>query len=412
MSPSSLISRQLRALYTGALVSCVLCACATEVPTFYDYGSARQIDLETSLSHIESPWLWVVVVDDTPTPDGLDLRSQVAEQLIGWADAYHSWDPGVYTPQHIEVLIIGASDPLSARHPGNHSALRLVSKNATSANSASWENAIADGIRSVVTSEQRPATLLSSLEYWVNVLDGSTSPPDEAAATFVSELPERMWVNVFILSTRDDESPNASVSRFYLRDARVPITTCTNEYSKIYHASDSRLSEVSANLISACQPWFFRRGGVADGGYSCEEGTLARRENGQVACRVHAFIDIEQECPAEFGFVDPVNADGSRVPEIVELIDRGPTLTRRKCEVLQLEGAALSSCQSELACSDCLPGWCFREPFERDPVNHLVSTCAAQPGFSLEQFRFVNGTDTAARGDLRIRCAKELGPEL
>lgn len=243
MSPSSLIARQRTNVFAAALVSCVLCACATEVPTFYDYGSARQIDLQTSLSHIESPWLWVVVVDDTPTPDGLDLRSQVAEQMIGWADAYHSWDPGVYTPQHIEVLIIGASDPLSARHPGNQRALRLISKNATSANSASWENAIADGIRSVVTSEQRPATLLSSLEYWVNVLDGSTSPPDEAAATFISELPERMWVNVFILSKRDDERPNASVSRFYLRDAPVPITTCTKEYSKIYHASDSRLSE-------------------------------------------------------------------------------------------------------------------------------------------------------------------------
>lgn len=77
-----------------------------------------------------------------------------------------------------------------------------------------------------------------------------------------------------------------------------------------------------------------------------------------------------------------------------------PSITVRKCEVLQLEGAALEACTSTVACEGCEPGWCCSEVW-RELVNDVG--VADPPNEYFPGLRFVLGADSAA-GVYRVTC--------
>jgi hypothetical protein len=90
--------------------------------------------------------------------------------------------------------------------------------------------------------------------------------------------------------------------------------------------------------------------------------------------------------------------DGVRTAR-VEHTANGDT---RVCEIQQLDGAALTSCQSTLACTDCQPGWCATT------VPELVSDKYCIPGTHYPPFRFVLGASACAdptnAADITIVC--------
>lgn len=74
----------------------------------------------------------------------------------------------------------------------------------------------------------------------------------------------------------------------------------------------------------------------------------------------------------------------------------------RVCEIQQLDGPALASCQSTLACTNCQPGWCATT------VPELVPDEICAPGTHYWPFRFVLGAsaraDPTQAADITIVC--------
>jgi hypothetical protein len=116
--------------------------------------------------------------------------------------------------------------------------------------------------------------------------------------------------------------------------------------------------------------------------------------SGAAVCRITATYSGGDPCPTEVGWLDPMGADGVRAPSIAQ---DGASDTRT-CEIQQLDGAALASCQSTLDCSDCIPGWCATQ------VPDLRSSKYCGSGQFPWPFRFVQGADAGpeSASDLAI----------
>lgn len=102
--------------------------------------------------------------------------------------------------------------------------------------------------------------------------------------------------------------------------------------------------------------------------------------------------DDELECDPAAGALDPLGNDGKRHPTFTQNPDLGRV---RLCEIPQLEGPAGESCQHELDCTDCQPGWCATE------VPELLNACETSPPFP---FRFVLGAPAVGSFSVHILC--------
>jgi hypothetical protein len=117
-------------------------------------------------------------------------------------------------------------------------------------------------------------------------------------------------------------------------------------------------------------------------------------EAGSADCTVTARIAVDDRCPTELGWEDPLDAHGVPKPTIVR--DRDGEY--RSCEVRQLEGAALTSCRASLDCEDCEPGFCVTE------VPELLPSDRCQDGALFPPFRFVGGAGQARNATGVVTC--------
>lgn len=364
-----------------------------------------------------SPWLWVLIVDDAPTTRARLLRQQVAEKLIGWLDQVRSEscveadDVAVYLPVNLKVLIVPSSDPRAALHGGIVEDLDLDLANGTSETGALWESTVASSIQNLESDVIDDNDLFSSAMYWDELLRGEQLPEREEDSNFLSSIGENTHVDVFVATSRDDSSP------FEFRPLDFGSALPPNWRVLVSPSSDCSSSDETEFMQVAqwgggllCDQNLFRYGLVCDYGLDCVSTPPIALAEGQVACRILAYADPGLSCPKDLGWFDPVDIEGERRPLLGPDPHDPEGGVRRVCEIVQLSDQALRSCQIDIDCEGCAPGWCLREPFA-ESWDWRAQMCAEESAWNVTQIRLVNGSSSAADALLTIQCSLDVRSE-
>ncbi len=370
-------------------------------------GSAHQITVLDGAQR-PSPRVIVVVVDDAPTDFARAMRERVAQDFVAtyessylgsWASCRHDRDPAVWYPAERRALVVSPSRPLGEQiasyttHPG----LAWNTERYTAAEAQAWSQAVAAEIVGVETELDAPYRPLEAQAHTLRLLLGQQSPASEDEQLLIDGLPPHAVIEVYLATTRDDESPNVP--------SEYRVSEGSAEYGMVF-APDPTFTSCDLERVPFIQEWsgfeygsceaadFFGAGGGADCFGRCLPRPPLVSENGSAACRILAFTDSELPCSAELGWVDPISEGARRA-----LTTERNGVTSRICEVLQLEGAALDSCRSDLACSECQPGWCATN------IPDLWTQCY-QSGVDWP-FRYPFGTATGRGAEFEIICNTE-----
>lgn len=351
--------------------------------------------------------LWVLVVDDAPTERARALRTQLANEVLGFLDSWRAddctrrWDHAQHWPQRVQVLLIPSSDPSAALHAGVRAGLELDTANARSATDRAWEEELADAIMGLESEEERPNLVLAGLAYWGDLLSEARAPASDAEEAFLAGLPSDRWTTVLSFGTRDDESESSamqiSFGSLYGGEAKLDGECASGEGRELA----PRLNEA---LPVTCGAPYLRSNLACDLRPTCQHRWPTRSESGQVDCRALVNIDAAAGCPPEFGWLDPLAADGVRRPRWLMDPEGLPSGQYRQCEIRQLDGPPRAACENDFECVGCEPGFCFRGHFEDQPHDYLVRQCADRGAWSAEQFRFVLGAGSAQVGWGTVQC--------
>ncbi len=197
---------------------------------------------------------------------------------------------------------------------------------------------------------------------------GLRAPESEVENALLGSLEPTAWVRVLVASTRDDQGTDpiddlvepwgALLATEHLYETIVVAPFGTSEGS--CHATtalgSTRLfawasGNGATNLGWPCDA---PAGWLSEGesglcGDWCLSNPPLESATGAVACRVWVDQRDLSRCDQSKGRTDP-----NGVPTWVA---DGSTKYRR-CELRQLEGAALEACRTTLACDGCPAGWC------------------------------------------------------
>jgi len=349
----------------------------------------------------------LVLADDTQA--GAGVRDALTDAFDDWdADvARHSCpvpaDPAVWHPIDRSVVFVHPSSPgaLAYSSPAQDPALRLQTQQTFGPERTRWM----DAVRAAINAQPAPANAafqaLAALKNAESLLDGSRAPESTAESDVLNALPApRSFMTMLALATEDASPGDASqyppdpqhellsavLPAAEARDQAdcsehgVPTTTRYQAYSESSQAWPCENPEFFPLLWPACAT-------------RCLPQPLAI-DAGVAQCRATANALGTEPCPAELGWLDPLDAHGQRTPRVT---GTGTNATR-VCEIRQLEGAALASCVNRLDCADCEPGWCATE------VPELLPQDACEAGSSYPPFRFVLGAAQARSAQVTIVC--------
>ncbi|MEO8903096.1 MAG: hypothetical protein ABI627_16360 [Polyangiaceae bacterium] len=353
--------------------------------------------------------VWVVIVDDTAM--GADLRAQVADAFSAYdaalqeglgscgsaADAadYEFVDRSlivVYPSQHGDARFLSA-----AQQP----ALRWQSEHKQESDRLLWVQAVRDALETVPipSSGFRPLEALSSIN---GLLSGQQAPQDSAELALLASLPVSGLAGI-ILAVASEDASAASAESYALSDSDSLFLV-----SAIVPPLDETCSVPSPRFAS----WAAAQGGVRPQLWSCgtveplpvvysdcfgrapTSSTVVGTDGGQSECRAMSEVDAAAPCPAEIGWLDPLDGTGKRTPHT----HLEGALTVRDCEIRQLSGAALEACRTSLDCAACDPGWCMTEV----PSLTRYSSAQSADGTVIAP-RFVLGSNHAT-SLIRLTC--------
>ncbi|HVY30139.1 MAG TPA: hypothetical protein VHB79_26460 [Polyangiaceae bacterium] len=307
------------------------------------------------------PQVALIVVDDSPDQEGRDLRASVAGAFVESYDSSRvnavesctpPADPARPSLVRRFAIVVGASGVGEA---GVHSfadddELSWIADERSDADASRWSNAVAAAIEGTETTQPDVYQPLALAEHWVRLLARETEPRTERERAVLEALPARVDVEPFLASTREDQSPLPAAD--YRLDSSESCSgggACVAEPQS--YAQDPR--------------HFFDAGFFQDCSARCGGGQPLKDDTGAVECRVLLAALHVQECDESLGWQET-----SLRSDALEQWAEGAATDFRICEVAQLEGAALRSCQNELSCADCTPGFCSTS------VPELVSDCA------------------------------------
>jgi hypothetical protein len=284
----------------------VACAAAPESST-NGAESSRPVGTRSFVTLVPRSEVWLVVVDDTPIAQGLrealaDRFDDYDEEKLG-SGCDGVPDPARWSPIDRSLVLVRPSQVGAGRFesPATVPALR-------------WQ-------ASHVTSDDQSASLAPSayaLPDWGN------------SATFFYSL---------IVGAN---------------------STCTAPTPRLGNWAAMERDELASKVqIWPCEApleplWDFFCDGVETGIPADEVKFDA---NGFAECSVTSVVPADEACPAEYGWLDPIGADGTRSPKLSSTA-AGMV---RACEIEQLTGGALASCRTSYGCADCAPGWCFTD---------------------------------------------------
>ncbi len=360
-------------LLGAAALLATACSSAPVVP-----ASAETTDLVTLEGTLSEwpPTVLVVVADDATTADAATLRQWAAESVRGalvgdigdLSGECGDPDPAAWHPLNLRVMIARPSAPDAEvlLTPLDVPALALVTE--------TTEDSQVDAVVAAVTGAlgqrlAQPGDVyrpLRAAQRALELVTGSRPPDTAAEEAVLASVPAGSVTAMLVASTRDDEDttpvaqlvPSLQAQAQAYTSVAGPFTASAGT-CRVYGSDGSRLATwaqadrigfLYASTCTDATTWdALLELGSADCFTPCWQWPLPVTAEGVALCTM--FVDQADlsGCDASRGWQDP----GGQ-PTLVD--DLGATL--RRCEVVQLTGAALQSCREELACSGCGAGWC------------------------------------------------------
>jgi hypothetical protein len=362
-----------------------------------------------------APAVLVAVVDDQPS--SADLRSLVASSFQSYAErTLHPtsgcahYDPATLHPLDVSLLVVhpSASADTLVSSPADDPRLRWREAQPSEAGRSSWNDAVSAALTPTAP-EGAPFAPLAALQRTLALLSGQRLPEGAAESALLESLPAERDVVPMLFAAHEDQSlgdPTDYVtllpSDSAFDEVIVPRTDALSETPACAQSAGVATARFAAWLaaqkLSSSQRWPCasltllsppQEACVA----RCLDWHPVKESDGRVDCRVLVEADVDH-CDATLGWLDPLDDKGVRRPVSVT----SATGVRAECEVLQLTGDALLSCQTSFTCPDCQPGWCATS------VSELLDSCTLG---SPEPFRFVGGADSMAPALVEITCNAE-----
>jgi len=359
-----------------------------------------------------APETLLVLVDDTEA--GASLRQALSEAFDDWDSAlaiHHDScaapvDPATWQSIDRSVVFIHPSTPDSMGYwgPSQDPALRLQAQRPSDGERSHWMEAVRVGINAQPAPAGAPFQALLALQNAESLLDGSRLPTSTSELELLNTLPSPLHLGTVIALATEDASPaeaNQYLAHLHsdLLGAVLPAAQAQAQTQASCARKSADVTPRYGALSASAQAWpcknpdFFGSDVWSDCSTRCLQRPIA--VNAAVAqCRAMAKYPGSEPCPTEFGWLDPLAANGQRAPRVE---GSGATATR-VCEIRQLEGAALASCVERLDCADCVPGWCATE------VDELVPHDRCTAGSVYPPFRFVLGAAQAHQAQVTVVC--------
>lgn len=400
------------------LLSCLVLgafACGADaVPIAPDSNATKTYD---GALIYEAPSLILIVADDADTPEAAQLRAKLAQSLgpglksliqhrLGFCG---NPDPAAWHTGDVRVAIVrpSAPDDLSLLSPIEMPELSWITQ---SSKPEEVDTLVANTSQALSQRLAKAGESYQPLHATKRALDliAGARPPENASETqFKNSLSKDLMVQVVFATTRDDEGSEAlstlkpSQSANFLRPLLMgpymadPINCYVNTpgNSRLESWASDLSFEIFSTPCGVQSVWdnIFAWGG-ADCGPACEDRRIQVSAQGVAACRFYIDQADLNGCDAGHGWKDP---DGKAT-----MVDHAGESFRR-CEIAQLEGAALSSCRQSLACEGCGSGFCVTE------VPELLYKDLCPAGSAYWGIRFVGGSISAGRGYFHGVCGVE-----
>lgn len=363
----------------------------------------------------EYPRFMILVVDDAPTADAAALREAIAGSFRAGLEHIQgerfgncgNRDPAAWHPGDVRVVVARPSAPEGAAllTPIERPGLAWITRTSSD---DEMEALMAAVIAALGERTAQPGEVYRPLRAAQRALDlvaGARPPESDAEAAFAASLPAPRAVQLVVASTRDDEdtAPLAQLAPSQVAQDGVSAIEVVGPFGpqpytcEVDQPDGSRLATWAEATWAPLTTWpcagdlawdgLFITGYI-DCGPACRSAPLPVRE-GVASCRIFVEQTDLAGCDPARGWRDP----GGQ-PTLVSRDD----WTLRRCEVAQLEGAALASCREDLACSGCPSGWCATEVADALPWG------SCEPGTYTWPLRFVGGALDAPSGWIDIAC--------
>ena len=358
-----------------------------------------------------------MVVDDGTSVESTTFRESYLEALGSAIRAAQPCSPRLYPPDpaawcdvHWRGVIVHPSQ-VAARFTGPDQLPDLVIDGTLEPGNDKFKQfatAIETAVRGNIDSTGAPLLALNSAYDATALFKGCRKAQSDSERRLLQALGPLDEASLLIAVQRDDESALGVPSYVpewtanldsppYVNVNSVVVPSHANGTCAVDATSFPRLREY-AELSEAwwgLEPWpaspeCFRVDVSREHGdfvLPCWEKAPTRASDGSVNCRTFAIATGNEPCSSQLGWVDPL------VP--VEPFAHDPPGTRY-CEVTQLKGAARDSCETDLNCSDCTPGFCYTR------VPELTEFCLNQGMYP--QLRVVHGANAGGTVRLRSRC--------
>jgi hypothetical protein len=376
-------------------------------------GSGLQVSVARQLGAPRSQVL-LLVVDDRA--DAAELLTEVNRSLDALSrqplepqsNCRMAEDPAALHPIDWSAVIVHPSATGDGIYtsPADDPALRWVESERTEAGRSAWvaavETALANG-----PAEPGPFAALAALQRAASLLTKQREAASSAEKALLASLPADSDVALSLAVTEEDESPDAPASYAVslgthgaldslLLPAAAPDAGAECRFGK--DAATQRFADwLDAQGASAWALWpcsrltlFSRLVPEVNCDRQCVDFSPLQEDDGGATCLVLVDSSVDR-CDESVGWLDPQGDDGVRSPVTTHTANGA----LRTCEVRQLTGSALASCQSDLSCAACEPGWCLTE------VPELQVACTQKRSFPL---RFVGSAGVAAPGVATVIC--------
>jgi hypothetical protein len=398
-------------LLTCACGSPGVIACGSSSDAYGDapIASGAQIRWEFQAG-APAPETLLVLVDDTEAGAGLrdalagafdDLDTELARHRECCSGPS---DPAAWHPIDRSVVFVHPSTPgpMGYWSPAQDPALRFQAQQTFGAERTRWMDAVRAGINAQPAAPSAAFQALAALGNAEALLDGTRSPESSTESDLLDALPAAAsFAEVVALATEDASPGEASQYPRQTRHELLGAVLPAEEPRQLADCSEQGVPTTARYqaFSAVSQAWpcdnpdFFAANLWFDGGPRCLPQPIAT-EATVAQCRAMANYPGSAPCPAELGWLDPLDANGQRTARV----DGSGPDAMRVCEIRQLEGAALAACVARLDCADCEPGWCATE------VPELLAQNLCPAGSYYPPFRFVLGAAQARNAQVTVVC--------
>jgi hypothetical protein len=363
---------------------------------------------------VNAPFVFVLVVDDRGDSESLrraigEAFARVATRQLEFPRACEPpYDPGRWDPVDWSVVVVRPNAPQGVRYvtPADNPDLAWKTNFGTAREPhARFVAAVRSTLEPSSTDPTARVRVLEAFADIQRLVQGLSRPLILEGEQVLSLLDANTLTMTLVASAADDQSPLAPADyavktrgQHYVYDVIAPrrtpgdttycsidATETTERFGEWFEHGDYYVNTLEAWPCAGLTIFDI---GTGDCKPSCVDRMPELDAAGSAACRVLVEVPASEECPEQRGWFETAS-------EPVAARELGWNDPMRVCEVRQLEGESLRSCQTDFSCAACGPGWCWTT------VPELAHRCEAGVPYA---FRFPRGADFGPFGVWRIVC--------